>query len=522
MSKKKPPPASGGRLLPPEDGAAVRFYRIGHGDCFLLAFPGTTKAKPVYVLIDCGYKPGSPGKIVPPTSVDDIVDNIREATGGHLDVAVITHEHQDHVNGITEGRFHDLTIGESWFAWTEKPDDDLANQLRKQFKDKLLGLLGARSKLELAGDMRRMSRVDDFLALELGGDGDALTPAMLAAAATDPANSVNKKAMKVFKDRADAGPQYLFPHGPIRKLPGTNHVRVFVLGPPHDWGKLKSLDPEGDEEFHSFSLAGDAMSSTASYFAASARTDANAEPAESPFERRFCLGWDEARDAKQGPLAQFFLTHYGTESTEAAVPPGGHEASTNAAWRRIDHDWLRSADTLALALGDYTNNSSIVLAFELGKGGKVLLFAADAQRGNWMSWADKTWKDGTETVTARDLLERTVLYKVGHHGSHNATLNGTASDTHPCLAWMGANGLGHEFTAMITAVPAWAETQKGWNHPLPAIKDALLKKAAGRVFQTDTPFAKMAVTSGGSKADWKAFKSRAAGTDLYFDYRIEP
>ena len=44
---------------------------------------------------------------------------------------------------------------------------------------------------------------------------------------------------------------------------------------------------------------------------------------------------------------------------------------------------------------------------------------------------------------------------------------------------------------MITAVRAWAETQKGWDHPLKAIKDALLKKASGRVFQTDTAFAAM-------------------------------
>jgi hypothetical protein len=67
-----------------------------------------------------------------------------------------------------------------------------------------------------------------------------------------------------------------------------------------------------------------------------------------------------------------------------------------------------------------------VLAFELGKGGKVLLFAADAQRGNWISW-----KDGDQTITATDLLDRTVVYKVGHHGSHNATLNGKVTPTSP-------------------------------------------------------------------------------------------
>jgi hypothetical protein len=57
----KKPKTAGVRLIPPQDGATVRMYRIGHGDCFLLAFPGETEDKPVYVLIDCGYKPGSPG-----------------------------------------------------------------------------------------------------------------------------------------------------------------------------------------------------------------------------------------------------------------------------------------------------------------------------------------------------------------------------------------------------------------------------------------------------------------------------
>src|SRR5207247_1037341 len=103
---------------------------------------------------------------------------------------------------------------------------------------------------------------------------------------------------------------------------------------------------------------------------------------------------------------------------------------------------------------DQTNNASLVLAFELGKGGKVLLFAADAQRGNWASWTKKSWRDGDKTVQAKDLMSRTVLYKVGHHGSHNATLNGTANDIYANLSWMGAGEHAKEFTAMITAVRA--------------------------------------------------------------------
>ena len=50
----------------------------------------------------------------------------------------------------------------------------------------------------------------------------------------------------------------------------------------------------------------------------------------------------------------------------------------------------------------------------------------------------------------------------------------------------------------MTALP-WAETQKGWDHPLKAIKDALLHKAVGRVLLTDTKVEDMKPL--GSKSD---------------------
>ena len=189
-------------------------------------------------------------------------------------------------------------------------------------------------------------------------------------------------------------------------------------------------------------------------------------------------------------------------------------------WRRIDKEWLYSAEQLALDMNDATNNASLVLAFELGKGGKVLLFAADAQRGNWLSWGRKNWRDGDDVITTKDLLSRAVLYKVGHHCSHNATLNGKISDEWANLSWMATGDAAGEFTAMITAVRVWAETQKGWDHPLKAIKDELLKKASGRVFQPDTAFAAMKPDDA-DQADWTTFEQRVTENSLYFDYRIQ-
>src|SRR5262249_48799614 len=103
-------------------------------------------------------------------------------------------------------------------------------------------------------------------------------------------------------------------------------------------------------------------------------------------------------------------------------------------WRRIDNDWLSPAETFALQADHLTNNTSLVLAFELpnsdGADNKVLLFTGDAQVGNWLSWYDiKEWRavDGARPHQAKpdigELLGRVALYKVGHHGSHNATLS---------------------------------------------------------------------------------------------------
>ncbi len=104
-------------------------------------------------------------------------------------------------------------------------------------------------------------------------------------------------------------------------------------------------------------------------------------------------------------------------------------------WRSIENDWLHNAGALALNLDSYTNNTSLVIAIELEDSDKVLLFPADAQIGNWLSWTEAvddknpeprlkwqvTKKGKQETVTAGELLKRTVFYKVGHHASHNAT-----------------------------------------------------------------------------------------------------
>jgi beta-lactamase superfamily II metal-dependent hydrolase len=64
---------------------------------------------------------------------------------------------------------------------------------------------------------------------------------------------------------------------------------------------------------------------------------------------------------------------------------------------------------LALSVDNYLNNTSLCLLLQFN--GKTLLFPGDAQWGNWQSW-QSDWDE---------ILGDISFYKVGHHGSHNAT-----------------------------------------------------------------------------------------------------
>lgn len=501
-------------LRPPPGGAVIRMYRIGHGDCFLIAFAGEHPDKPVYILIDCGYKPGSPNMLAQPTRAKEVGEDIIAATGGVVAVAVITHEHQDHVNGFTPGNFPGLKIGQVWFAWTENPKDDVANALRKKFRDRLLGLIDDRSKFLAIGQGDAAEDLDEYLELELGQTAaDFNGKETLSAAGKDPAASANKQAMKFVRDCAPGEPTYLYPHDKPLAIPGAASARAFVLGPPRDIEKIDDLNPIGDEKF------GEDNGNEALLLDGSATT-VNAAPKTSPFSRRHVLPLDQVFADPE--VKEFFLARYGLPDDGTLDTADGEEVPNSAAWRRLTADDVADAGALALAMNNATNNASLVLAFELTKGGKVLLFAGDAQAGNWRSWSDEGFADGREQVTAADLLGRTVVYKVGHHGSHNATLNGDARSSHASLRWM-AKEREHasEFTALITAVEKWAhqKPKPDWNHPLPAIKQALLEKAGGRVLQTDSSLPDGPTGTGA--ASWRAFQDRVTETRLYFDLVIE-
>ena len=93
---------------------------------------------------------------------------------------------------------------------------------------------------------------------------------------------------------------------------------------------------------------------------------------------------------------------------ESAAPDPEPSEKLKELLRRIAN---QSAVLGAVTLEKAVNNTSLMLVFEVGEA--VLLFPGDSQWGSW--------KINLDDPLRKDLLERTTFYKIGHHGSHNAT-----------------------------------------------------------------------------------------------------
>jgi hypothetical protein len=180
--------------------------------------------------------------------------------------------------------------------------------------------------------------------------------------------------------------------------------------------------------------------------------------------------------------------------------------------RQIDNDWLSAAGPLALKLDSDTNNTSLVLAFDLPDG-TAMLFAADAQVGNWLSWHTHDYVDETgKTHKAEQILNRTRFYKVGHHGSHNATLDKQG------LAMMTRDDL-------VAAIPTDEELGKkqggGWQMPNPRVKAVLLERTKGRIMRNDRFYDPAARSADPELKDVDpAFFAKLTEDDLYLEFRV--
>jgi hypothetical protein len=417
-----------------QNAAKVRMYRHGLGDCFLITLPRRDGSN-FFVMIDCGVILGTEDAA---QKMAAVVDDIAQTTNGKVDLLLATHEHWDHLSGFIQAKENlkkIKTFGEVWLAWTEDPKDEFAQHLGEKRSRAVTALRMAQSRLRMAGAADSADEIVGMLDF-FGAQGDS-----------------TKQALEVVRTLS-AATRYRRPGEDPVQFEGVD-ARFYILGPPRDLKLLAKLLPsKRDPETYGL---------TGTMFLADQLSD-SLSPTDDP-------------DGPFGPLQtipmplgqemDFFKQRYWGKG-----PAVGQEDET---WRRIDTAWFEGASGLALQLDSETNNTSLVVAIELPDQ-DVMLFAADAQIGNWLSWQDLQWKIGDRTVTGPDLLKRTVLYKVGHHGSHNATLREKGLELMQKLD-----------VAMIPVDRAMAQKKRWGRMPLADLVTALQEKTRNRVVQSDQP-----------------------------------
>lgn len=362
MASKKPKNAK--KSAAGGSKVTVRMYRVGFGDCFLVRFPQPGNPKFRYMLIDCGVHGQSKYR-----NISGAVKAIEEETGGKVAVVCATHAHADHISGFGSERdtFAKFEVEEVWLPWFENLDDPKAKKLHTK--------AAALADLLNAHVSRAGAAADPVVAMiaenALGATGKGVRSA----------NGNNAKALELlrggFGNRKKV--KYLTAGVELSEPGGIKGLTVQVLAPSSDEKFLSRMDPPSSQDYH---LDADGSIAVDTLVPFAPQWQYASMPADG--------GAVEAETAAY--LAQLGLSveEVQTLTKEVAVP----------------------LQSLALSVDNYLNNTSVAVLLQFK--GKNLFFPGDAQWGNWNSW-QADWQR---------ILGDIDFYKVGHHGSHNATPTG--------------------------------------------------------------------------------------------------
>jgi len=340
----------------------IRMYNVGFGDSFLLLLPGKKT-----ILVDAGFHSQGKGAFAANDLAKQIAADAKAHSGKpRIDVVIATHRHQDHVFAFNSSEWEKVEIGEVWMPWVEDRDNPDATKLWKKQQGFAMTLADAAPSFALSVEERAEL---DFLLWNAGDipgfGGDADLPAWSNQGALDTLH-------EGFKHRERPDPRFLpesddFPE--TFESDVLTGIKVHVLGPPRDPDEIEELDPASDDE---------------TYKALMLRAAGLLEQeVPAPFSEQWRVPDDDL-----GP---------------------GLAYDDLARLKGLAH----SADALlaAKAVDDMINSTSLVLVLEIGSA--RLLLPGDAEWG--------TWKRILANNKARSLLRGATFFKVGHHGSHNAT-----------------------------------------------------------------------------------------------------
>ena len=355
------------------DKITLRAYDVGFGDCFLLSFHYVASQK--HLLIDFGSTRKPKDKAVTGNYMKLIASQIATDCNQKLTAVVATHRHKDHVSGFDNGGnkgpgaiIRGLKPEIVLQPWTEDPD--ATRNARKPTKT----LVGAKLRTNLY--VRSLEEMNQYAGF-VRAAGKRLRGGHLSAAREqldflgDDNELKNRNAVVNLMTMGKRRARYLYAtakSGLETLLPG---VKVHVLGPP-------TLEQEPR---------------------ISTQTDTQADE----FWHLRAGFW-----ARRGALAK--------RSDKLATPLFPRQVVDppwDARWYRYraQSEQAESLLSIARTLDSAMNNTSLILLFEIGQ--TCLLFPGDAQWENW--------RYALSQPRFQKLLKRVSIYKVGHHGSLNAT-----------------------------------------------------------------------------------------------------
>jgi hypothetical protein len=361
-------------------------YRVGFGDFFLITIP--TAEGPQHILIDCGVFKGTSGTGDIHT-IESAVANLAQETGGELALVVMTHRHADHIIGFSRCKdaFRKMKVGAVWMPIWESEYDETAQKFQAQLTKTALAVDAHLTALATSGKEDALGAAARDLLYNATGAGS------LAAAAGGGSNAAS---LDLLKRGFGVNAEY-YKSGDEPKVPpalAKAGLSVRVLGPPpvDEISLMKLMDlTKGVGEYLAASGADGNGGDTFAPFGLKWRASASDYPSEAFKE------W--SRTGTASPV------HHVMEKVLAAAQP----TSLYAAAKTLD---------------SFLNNQSLVLLFTFA--GKKMLFVGDAQAGNWEHWLYGTAtpeKSPTGNISdeAKAILASLDFYKVGHHGSTNAT-----------------------------------------------------------------------------------------------------
>lgn len=442
-------------------------YRVGFGDFFLMTVAG--KNGPAHILIDCGVHAANIN------TIDDCVQDMKRETGNHLALVILTHYHADHMSGFASNYedFTEFDVGAVWITNRLDPGD-----------------------ADAFGFMAQISSVAQQLKMQLAARQDAdgiqahrKVENALGVAGEDGGGGSNAKALRLLQSGFKNNPPvHYYQGGDTPTLPDElkGMITAELLGPsPKDSGGEFAASDNKTEQ----------------YISALADNGVPDATRIKPF------------DTQRWPATACDYPADTFDEFDTGITNRGQKPKGNGAEELEKALELMQPDALAVAadkLDGTLNNQSLVVLFTCN--GKKLLFVGDAQWGNWAYWLYGQAVSGADpgiSDRAKEILGSIDFYKVGHHGSTNAT-------PIPAVA-----ALNNGSAAMCsTATGAYGNPAKRTEVPRTALMDALESQTGNRMVRSDW------IPAGTSESDPQAKKELPDLPEgfttgaLYIDYTL--